>query len=381
MRLKKLASAALAATTLAGVAAVGGPASAETAVDRPARLFEVTVEITNLAPEGGTIQTPVWVGAHDGSFDLYDRDAPISPALERLAEDGNVGPLNELFADSGAGTDATAFGPEAPPIFPGQTTSVSFIVDARRGENQYFSYASMVIPSNDAFIANGNPTAHQIFNERGRFMPVSFVVSGGEVLDAGSEVNDEVPENTAALAQGEPDTGVVEEGVVTLHPGFMPEGNILGAIPNGDFLAEGYDTLQFDVSAKRINNRAAAALRGNLEVPAVSTQAQGITRLVLEEDGDIDWNINANRIDNVLFAHIHLGAPGENGPVVASLFNGDLSVNNHLVASGEVASDDLVGPMEGMTTLDLWAEIQAGNAYVNVHTTDVPSGELRANLP
>ncbi len=382
MKMKRLTAAALAATTMAGLAVGVAPASAG-APDRPARVFEVTVEITNLAPEGGTIQTPVWVGSHDGSFDLYDRDAPISPELERLAEDGNVDPLVAAFAESGAGTDAVAFGdngPDVPPvIFPGDTATVSFLVDTTRGENQYFSYASMVIPSNDAFVANGNPMAHKIFNDRGRFMPASFIVTGAEVLDAGSEVNDEIPANTAALAQMVPDTGVVEEGVVTLHEGFMPEGNILAAIPNGDFTAEGYEALHFEVSAKRINSRASAALRGNLEVPAVQTRASGTARLVLEEDGDIDFVLNARRIDGVLAAHIHMGEPGENGPVIVGLsLEGANTANSRLMVTGELTDDDLP---EGMTTLDLWQMIQDGKTYINVHTEANPSGELRANLP
>ncbi|MGI9594525.1 MAG: spondin domain-containing protein [Acidimicrobiales bacterium] len=368
----------MAATTLAGVAIGASPASAGDPPDRAARIFEVTVEITNLAPADGTLQTPVWVGAHDGSFDLYDRGAPISPELERLAEDGNTGPITELFADSGAGTDSTSTGG---PFAGGETRTATFLVDTTRGESQYFSYASMVIPSNDAFVANGNPTAHKIFNDRGRFMPVSFIVSGGEVLDAGSEVNDEIPENTAALAQSAPDTGVTENGVVTLHEGFQPGGNILAARPGGDFTADGYQALQIDVTAHRLNSRAAAALRGNLEVPPVSTQASGIVRMVLEEDGDIDWSMNARRIDGVVAAHIHIGQPDENGPVAALLFSSDPTAGPGLQASGELTDADMTGPFAGMTTLDLWMAIQAGHAYVNVHTLDVPSGELRANLP
>lgn len=253
MNPKKFGAAALAATAL-GLTTLAAPAQAE--LPDPARAtftYEVTVEVTNLAPVGGTLQTPVWVGVHDGSFDVYDRNAPASPELERLAEDGTVGPLSGLFAASGAGEDGTVFGPDIPPIRPGESGTVTFVVEVERGQNEYFSYASMVIPSNDAFVANGNPTAHRIFNRGGQFIPTSFVVNGAEVLDAGTEVNDEIPENTAALAQAAPDTGVAEDSVVTLHPGFQIGGNVLNAIPNGDFTAAGYDTLQFDISAELID--------------------------------------------------------------------------------------------------------------------------------
>ena len=250
MNLKKIAAAGLAATTL-GLGALAGPAGAD-GPSRPTVVYEVTVEVTNLAPTGGTLQTPVWVGVHDGSFDIYDRNAPASAELERLAEDGNVAPLAGAFAGSGAGEDATVFGPGIPPIRPGETGTVTFLVEVERGRAEYFSYASMVIPSNDAFVANGDPRAHQLFNAGGVFQPTSFVVTGGEVLDAGTEVNDEVPANTAALAQAAPDTGVTENGVVTAHPGFLAGGNVLAAIPNGDFTADGYESLRFDISAELV---------------------------------------------------------------------------------------------------------------------------------
>lgn len=383
MRFKRLTSAALAATALAGVVAGANPADA-TGRDRPARLFEVTVEVTNLAPENGTFQTPVWVAVHDGSFDLYDRDQPISPELERLAEDGTIGPIADAFRDTGAGLDGIASGPG--PIAPGATASVSFFVDARRGEEQFFSYASMVLPSNDAFVANGSPTAHRIINHRGRFVPTSFVVTGAEVLDAGSEVNDELPANTAFFGQQTPDTGVTENGNVVLHPGFNAPGTggILDSdrFSAGDFTAEGYEAFRFDISARPIRNKASARLNGNNEVPAIDSRARGLVSLVLEDDGDIQWRINARRIDDVLFGHIHIGQPGENGPVAATIFNGDISTRRNVIRStGEISAADLANDFEGLTTVELWEEIQAGNAYVNIHTEDFPAGELRANLP
>jgi hypothetical protein len=247
---RKFAATALASA--AALAALAGPAQAGARQSRPTVTYEVTVEVTNLAPSGGTLQTPVWVGFHDGSFDIYDRGVAASPELERLAEDGAVGPLAGAFATSGAGEDATVFGPDIPPIRPGETSSVTFLVEVERGRAEYFSYASMVIPSNDAFVANGNPTAHRIFNNGGKFIPTSFVVTGAEVLDAGTEVNDEVPGNTAALAQAVPNTGDTKGGTVALHQGFDSNGNILAAIGNGDFTADGYQNLRVDISAELV---------------------------------------------------------------------------------------------------------------------------------
>ena len=90
--------------------------------------LEVTVTIENLAPADGTFLTPVWVGFHNGKFDLYDHGAPASPDLEPLAEDGNTGPLTDAFADSGTGTEQGTLVSDVgiPPIGPGETATMTF---------------------------------------------------------------------------------------------------------------------------------------------------------------------------------------------------------------------------------------------------------------
>ena len=202
---------------------------------------DVQLTIENLAPEGGLYFTPFWVGFHDGSFDIYDRGAAASPGLERFAEDGDFGVLIEEFA--GSGFDTVVLNPEGfegAPIFdPGLRSVETFDLDP--AANRYFSYGAMVLPSNDAFVANGNPQAHELFDENGEFVgPISFVIYGSDVLDAGTEVNTE--EDAAFLNQTAADAGIVEDGTVQLHPGFNgsvanPSGtpvNILGGtIPPG----------------------------------------------------------------------------------------------------------------------------------------------------
>jgi len=190
----------------------------------PATAVEVRVSIENLAPENGNFLTPVWVGFHNGGFDSYDSGAPLRETIERIAEDGNTGPLTAEFDVEFGTPQATILGPGGP-IAPGETASQRFELDGTAAV-RYFSYVSMIIPSNDAFIANGPPTAHRVFDISGDFTPVSFIVYGiGGVNDGGTEVNDELPANTAFFGQATPDTGVVEGGVVTTHPGFNPVGS------------------------------------------------------------------------------------------------------------------------------------------------------------
>ena len=224
----------------------------------PPDLVEVTVTIENLSPQQGTALTPLWVGFHDGGFDTYDRDRPASAGLESLAEDGETGLIAEEFLNSDTGfVEGTIVGDggETPGIIDvGETTSITFTVDRSLASSRYFNYASMVLPSNDAFIANGNPYAHEIFDMDGNFIGADFVVSGNEVLDAGTEVNDEAENSTAFFGQSSPNTGETENGLVQIHPGFDPEGRILSSsdFANGDFTAEDYQVARITVTAENM---------------------------------------------------------------------------------------------------------------------------------
>ena len=190
----------------------------------PADAAKVRVTITNLAPAGGVYLTPFWVGFHSGNFDTFDLGTAASPALQRLSEDGDTQPLSALFTgispQPGTGQDATITEPEGfpgMPVFdPGNSSSQVFDLDpATEG---YFSFASMVIPSNDAFIGNDNPQAYPLFDQDGNVKSFDVIVNGSQVLDAGTEQNTET--DAAFFDQTAPDTGTPEDGVVAAHPGY-----------------------------------------------------------------------------------------------------------------------------------------------------------------
>jgi len=209
----------------------------------------------------GTSLTPVWVGIHDGTFDTYDRSKTVTVAMERLAEDGNNDLLIRDFANSeGTVWDGTV-GTE--PIAPGRTLVETLEFPYVPGKPLYISYASMVLPSNDFFVSNGAPTAHMIVDEDGNFEGAEIIVWGSSVLDAGTEVNDELPENTAFFGQAEPDTGVNENGVVTLATGFKDasEDGILAdpIFSNADFTVSGYQVM----NVKIVPMEASRGLRGS----------------------------------------------------------------------------------------------------------------------
>ena len=229
----------------------------------------VTVTITNAAPAGGTFLTPLWVAFHDGSFDTYAAGAPVSPGLERLVEDGSTNlprdPLPSISEEFRASTGSVAAGgvddalpnnvgfarPGFAVLAPGQTLTKTFTLDGADLANRFFSYASMVIPSNDFFIASANPIP--IFDAAGNFVGADLSIGGSAVLDAGSEVNDEIPANTAFFGQSADDVGTPENGVVTPAAGFKSAGS--GGVlddprfANADFTAPGYDVARITVTS------------------------------------------------------------------------------------------------------------------------------------
>jgi len=217
-----------------------------------AQINGVKVIIENMAPDNGTWQTPFWVGFHDGTFDVYNQMTGASEELERFAEDGNFEPLMDSFNASAAGSEQGIIASgSVPPFEPGESAEMVFILDPNDPANRYFSFGSMVLPSNDAFIANDNPMAYQIFDNSGGFLGASFTIYGTEVKDAGTEVNDELPMNTAFFGQMTPNTGVDENGVVHDHPGYLPPGSggILDSslFVNADFTQGGYEMARITI--------------------------------------------------------------------------------------------------------------------------------------
>jgi hypothetical protein len=224
----------------------------------------ITIVIENLAPTSGTSLTPFWVGLHDGNFDTYDRGRPASQGVERVAEDGTTAAISQEFTQAGFGSVQGVVAGANGPIAPGETAQFSLNVDGQNAQNRYFNYLAMLLPSNDFFVANGNERAHEIFDARGNFIGADFTILGRNVLDAGTEVGDEIPANTAFFGQTTPNTGVVENGVIRAARGFIPGGAILSdpRFANGDFTADGYQVARIRLLNTVTGNNGANNLLG-----------------------------------------------------------------------------------------------------------------------
>jgi hypothetical protein len=127
-----------------------------------------------------------------------------------------------------------------------------------------------------------------------------------------------------------------------------------------------------------------AILEGEEEVPPVDSDAKGAAVFRTSDDGtELNYRLIVANIEDVTAAHIHLAPEGENGDIVAFLFNPETPTDGRefgILAEGTITSEDLVGPLEGSTLSELIDEMEAGNTYVNVHTVEHPSGEIRGQI-
>ena len=132
-------------------------------------------------------------------------------------------------------------------------------------------------------------------------------------------------------------------------------------------------------SAGGNNNSFVASLKGRTEVPSFDTNAQG-TALVKVRNDAVSYKLIVANIENVVAAHIHCAPVGANGPVGVTLFLGAPVSPNGILAQGEILAPD---PNNGCGWIDLVDVIDAlasGDTYVNVHTLQSLSGEIRGQL-
>jgi hypothetical protein len=141
-----------------------------------------------------------------------------------------------------------------------------------------------------------------------------------------------------------------------------------------------------------------ATLTGADTVPdPIKTSAEGELQLVVSADGkSIRYVLTVKDILNPSAGDLHLGPAGANGPLVVKLFpvggaapkKGPFS---GVLAQGTLDAGDLIGSLKGEKLEVLLEELAAGNAYVNVHTTDGveppntgpgdhPLGEIRGQI-
>ena len=127
-----------------------------------------------------------------------------------------------------------------------------------------------------------------------------------------------------------------------------------------------------------------AYLSGAEAVPRTASRGTGMASFEINAARTgIAYYLSVGDIQNVQMAHIHIGAPGIAGPVAVWLYpaapppvllQGAVS---GMIGQGTFTAANFTGPLAGQQMSALLNAIAAGNAYVNVHTTANPGGEIR----
>lgn len=128
-------------------------------------------------------------------------------------------------------------------------------------------------------------------------------------------------------------------------------------------------------------------LSGDEEVPVRDTDAQGQAIFQVSKDGSsISYKLIVANIENVTQAHIHLAPAGANGGIVAWLYPAAPPSQlipgrtQGILGEGEITASSLVGTLMGRPLSALLDAMRNGGAYVNVHTSQFPPGEIRGQI-
>ncbi len=106
-------------------------------------------------------------------------------------------------------------------------------------------------------------------------------------------------------------------------------------------------------------------LSGNQEVPPVSTAATGSGIITVLMDRSVSGSVTTSGVAGSA-AHIHLAAPGQNGPVIVPL---------------NKTGDNVWSVPPAIRLNDAQYEAyRLGNLYVNVHSAANPGGEIRGQI-
>lgn len=227
-----------------------------------------------------------------------------------------------------------------------------------------------------AFELEVEDNTHEIVAAHIHCAPPGVNGSVGVTLFTGSFTDDEgtLAEGTVTAPDAANNCGWIDLGdvaaaitsgaaYVNVHTSAVPTGEIRGNLPGASLELE-----------------AEADLDGAQEVPPVTTDMTGEVEVEIE-DGELAFELEVEDNTHQIFAaHIHCAPPGVNGSVGVTLFSGLFTDDEGTLAEGTVTAPDAGNACGWIDLDDVAAAILNGAAYVNVHTLEVPTGEIRGNL-
>jgi hypothetical protein len=127
-----------------------------------------------------------------------------------------------------------------------------------------------------------------------------------------------------------------------------------------------------------------AHLTGAQEVPPTNSAGTGTLHIRLVSNGTkLRFELTSNGVSQITQSHIHIGAPGKNGPVTVFFFApppapwNSVTGDDFEVSGVRTAADVHLPSNPSFTFADLVAALRSGNAYANIHSLLQPGGEIR----
>ena len=122
-----------------------------------------------------------------------------------------------------------------------------------------------------------------------------------------------------------------------------------------------------EVANEVVGNNFSATLSGASEVPPADPDGWGRAKITINDAANtICTDLEVRDIGDVTAAHIHRGAPGENGPPVVTLDSPDDNDSDDCDTKDDALVDEI--------------RRNPGAFYVNVHTSAHPNGAIRGQL-
>ncbi len=157
-----------------------------------AQTFEYRITLENLGPQP---LSPLFFAAGNSSFDIFALGGTASAGIKAIAEGGNTAPMSAIAAAAGA--NVSSFGTLAGgPVMPGGMRTTTFTTDVAR---PYFSFATMLGMSNDAFLGESFSTSSLELFQSGSPQGFTMLLTGLRAWDAGTEFNSQNAADIGAL--------------------------------------------------------------------------------------------------------------------------------------------------------------------------------------
>lgn len=173
---------------------------------------QLQVRVENLAPQDSVSFAPLRLGFNSGTFDSFNIGQVAGAPIVSVAEGGSGSAWFPAFAAADAtATLGTVLPAQPGALLPGATGTATFTVDT--AVNPFFTFAAMVVPSNDFFIGNDSPTQYRLFDSSGNLAIGSITEHASNIWDAGSELFDPA----AAAFVGNNDLRTPQNSVVNFN--------------------------------------------------------------------------------------------------------------------------------------------------------------------